>query len=139
LERPPPKAFFPFTSGFTGPWATINGIFVYCPTFGNPAPGFDTRSTWEHHFQPAGRDLFVFKYKDAGVWRLSVQYWNVIPFVGIAILDYEREFPNGFPKWPDFYQIDYKQDNGGWVWGKPAIVNLWIGNYSLMPTNFCSS
>lgn len=138
LERPPPYYFFPFTAGFTGIWADVNALFMPCRFAGiAPSTGVDVRSNFNADPPLSGvRLINVHTIKLTDVWRLRCTY-QLINFGGTHRIIFERQFPNGFPKWPEYYELAFLQTTGNWIWGEPAIVNCYIGSYALCPVDLC--
>lgn len=141
LERPPPFWFLPIATGFTGTkWSAINGVFQLCEYVGT-APGWSQDSTWYKQVGPTlGDGVFVLKFWLSGVWRLEVVYHETFQSGGSTNSrnrTFGRDFPNGFPKWPDHYDVAFSHDLNAWPWGGVGPVALYMGHYSQIPVDSC--
>jgi hypothetical protein len=139
LERAPGYWLCPLFSGLTGPWSGQNGQFLpfRYRQYNPPGTQWDPRNEWTWIQPSDGLNTGLIETAIiGGVWTLSV-YLTRSLFAGNFGRVWRREFADGFPKWPNSYDLTFHHDNGAWAWGGNSPLSVFIPEYSQIAPNSC--
>lgn len=139
LERQPGYWFLPFLSGFTGEWAVRNGQFLPARWAGfSPPTGYDVANNWNWTDPDDSRRLINVRTErnnPGDPWRLLLRVRYSAP-LGFIEDNWAKEFPDGFPKWPNTYNLE-RTSAVPWIYGGTFVQAIYVGYYTQIAPNMC--